>query len=54
MKTNTLMKYNIKLIDQKIDNDITEIRELITKQQFSLMTIRDRVQYRLNRKEYGK
>jgi hypothetical protein len=44
------MKYKITLINQKIDNDIKEVKDLISKQEFSLMTIRERVQARLNRK----
>ena len=54
MKTNTAMKYKIKLINEEINRDIKEVKDLILKQEFSLMTIMDRVQYRLNRKEYGK
>ena len=52
MKTISAMRYKIKLIDQKIDNEIKELKEMISRQQFSLMSIEDRVQYRLNRKEY--
>jgi len=44
------MRYNIKLIDQKIENEIKELKEMISRQEFSLMSIEDRVQYRLNRK----
>jgi hypothetical protein len=45
------MKYNIKLINQKIDNDIEELKQIISRQDFFQMSIMERVQVRLNRKK---
>ena len=48
------LKRSCEIINEEINRDIKEVKDLILKQEFSLMTIMDRVQYRLNKKEYGK